>query len=161
MLVTKKELENALGLIKENDHEGSAGRVAECLGSILDVMGEDGREYAHIIDRDEYIATILWQKDDIRAALQEKGIEPSDGNVQAVLNDIMVGDLENCERGWGVIADGIERVFGDSCIDGCNDSLSNAADTLDGLLGNDKAEGADATASNAQRSLGTGTGPLL
>ena len=39
-----------------------------------------------MINRDDYIASILWTEDDISTALENKGYKPSEKNIEVILN---------------------------------------------------------------------------
>lgn len=43
-------------------------------------------DFGNMINRDDYIASILWTEDDISTALENKGYKPSEENIEVIFN---------------------------------------------------------------------------
>lgn len=110
MTVSKKEIEDALSILKANGGSAKAEKLCGALSYIIDGMG--GREHADIIDRDAYIASVLWHRKDIEEALDERGLEPADENVGKAIGALDTGMLEDCSDGWDAIYDAVDSAFG-------------------------------------------------
>lgn len=112
MKISKKQLLSALSILEEHDTKNKAGAVRRALKKICKDMDRDDRDdTADLIDRNAYIATILWQEDDIKEALWEHDIKPSRSIIDEVVCKLDTDEMENCEHGWDVINDTISRVL--------------------------------------------------
>jgi len=61
-----------------------------------------------IVVETDFVAAKLWCIDDIKDCLQINGFEPSDHNVNEVMNTHYLDDLNNCTDGdWSIIHDAI------------------------------------------------------
>ncbi len=66
--------------------------------------GRPDDQFLDLLNRDDYIATVLWSKADIETALEEKGYPVTEDNVNAVINSGMLKCLGDCTDGdWEVI----------------------------------------------------------
>lgn len=97
MEFTKSELKNAVSVLLKSENE-DANRVGYTLAKIM-YDPECGGEY-DLINRNHYIATILWQTEDVKGELEEQGFEGSDENAAIVINEGLHGSLEDCSSGW-------------------------------------------------------------
>lgn len=101
MKIHYEALKKAASILSEAAHEDSKlSPIVDCLREML--ANENPREpYADIIDRNMYLATILWEKGDIGGALSEAGVEPTEDNVVALINN---ADMKKSMEEQGVAA---------------------------------------------------------
>lgn len=86
----------------------AAGKNIPALETFLD--GRPDEQFLDLLNRDDYIATVLWSKEDIEAALEEKGYPVTKGNVNAVINSGMLKALGDCTDGdWEIIYQAIDN----------------------------------------------------
>lgn len=86
----------------------SEGKDVPLLESFL--KGRADEQFLDLLNRDDYIATVLWSKEDIEAALEEKGYPVTKGNVNAVINSGMLKALGDCTDGdWEIIYQAIDN----------------------------------------------------
>ena len=78
------------------------------IAAALKELQENNNQPFELINRSEYIESILWSEEDIRNALEQYGYEMSQENVDKVVNRIVdsLGD-RSVEAGWDVITSAI------------------------------------------------------
>lgn len=85
----------------------SAGRNIPELESFLQERSDD--EELSLMNRGDYFATKVWQKDDIEACLEDNDYPVTEENIQRVLKCKMLNTLNDCtEIDWGIIEAAIE-----------------------------------------------------
>ena len=86
----------------------SEGKNIPPLKTLLE--GKPDNQFLDLLNRDDYIATKLWSKEDIEAALEEKGYPVTEDNVNAVINSGMLKTLGDCTDGdWEIIYQAIDN----------------------------------------------------
>lgn len=103
MRFTIKEIENAAKMLKNIEP-----RLANELNRIVEEASNNkypstNKQEIELINKNEYFASILWTRYDIKCTLEENGYEGTDENINAVLNEISISDMEDCENGWNII----------------------------------------------------------
>ena len=96
MMITKSALWDAELTLRE------AGRddLAKLISGLLDeIPGKTG----NFINRENYVATVLWQDENIEQYLTEQGIE-YDAEMVGAIADRCKDGLEDCSAGWDVIS---------------------------------------------------------
>ena len=106
-MITKSEI---MAAIRSLGVANESPELVKRLSEIAAGLGE--HDEAVLIDRNQYFASILWQEEDVRSALEERGVDPTEENISLVLSDCDVSEMENCEHGWECIYAAIFRVFG-------------------------------------------------
>lgn len=95
-----------VGLLKQL----SEGHDIPALESFLSGRKDD--EVLDLLNRNDYIATTLWSREDIASMLEERGIEPSEENIDAVLDSGCLKYLGDCnDEDWMMINDAITHAF--------------------------------------------------
>lgn len=62
----------------------------------------------NIIDRDSFIASKLWSREDVLSVLNERGYEGTEAEIDAVINTDYLKALDECtDRDWSIINDAI------------------------------------------------------
>lgn len=108
----KEDLTKAIAILK--GCEDAPICVIQKLQEIVDDP-ENGPDVS-LIDRGHYFASILWQEEDIRSELRERGYECSKENVAEVLNYLDVEGMEDCGHGWGFIYEAIDKAEKESLL---------------------------------------------
>ena len=76
------------------------------------INGHDDSDYLDLINRDDYIASKLWSKQDIINQMNEMGIEVTEDNVADVINSGLLKGLNECsDQDWGIISDAINVII--------------------------------------------------
>lgn len=101
MKFTKTEIEKAIT-------ELSNPKMKSFLQAVLN--DKECENKYDLINKDHYFATILWQKEDIKVALEEEDMPNNDDMVEKILDHIGISEMENCEHGWDCITDAIDRI---------------------------------------------------
>lgn len=101
MRFTKTEIEKAIT-------ELSNPKMKSFLQAVLN--DKECENKYDLINKDHYFATILWQKEDIKVALEEEDMPNNDDMVEKILDHIGISEMENCEHGWDCITDAIDRI---------------------------------------------------
>lgn len=66
-----------------------------------------------ILIRSDYVATVLWSRDDIASTLIDKGYKDSDENIEQVIGSGELGPLGDCDdEDWNVINNAVKHVAG-------------------------------------------------
>lgn len=74
--------------------------------------GRNDDEILDLLNRNDYIETVLWSSNDIADKLTEKGIEPTDNNIKKVIYSGYLKHLGECtEEDWMTIEFAIDNVF--------------------------------------------------
>lgn len=107
MYILKSELEKAI-LSIPNECEN----VKTVLKRIL-CDPENTSNKVNIIDREAYLATILWTEEDISQALYQMKIEDSEENMSMIIGEYLSDEIEEAgiAAGWDVINDTIYDKF--------------------------------------------------
>lgn len=107
MNLTVKELSAAVEKLAK-DTETKI--VHDVLENILNAATAEQRGI-DLMDREAYIAAVLWQKEDIATALEEEHWEPTPANREAVENEMCVRAMQEgmTERGWDYINEAISE----------------------------------------------------
>lgn len=84
--------------------------VHDVLENILNAAKAEQRDI-DLMDREAYIAAVLWQEEDIATALEEEHWEPTPANREAVKNEMCRKAMEEgmTERGWDYITEAISQ----------------------------------------------------
>ena len=62
----------------------------------------------NIIDRNSFIASKLWSREDVLSVLNERGYEGTEAEIDAVINTDYLKALDECtDRDWSIINDAI------------------------------------------------------
>lgn len=106
MVFRKDTLEEAAREIQFR-HPALATFLKECAKTA------DANDRVELLDRNEYFASILWQKCDVKDFLiEERGYleeEITDEMVDSIIAKIRSDyDIENCEPGWEVIGAAVD-----------------------------------------------------
>ena len=105
--MTKQQLQNAIDTLQKTEKD--YGDLIQVLNDIINDT-ENKADNICLIDRNHYIATILWQRDDIREQLAQLCMPTSDAFVDEVLKELSITDMEDCENGWAYIKTAAETV---------------------------------------------------
>jgi len=102
MFISKEAIKAGL---KDMDYLGNPVHrpLREALEQMLKAMEHDNRDGLNLIDRDSYIATVLWQEEDIKSVLEDRGFPTDEETVTEVLNHLSISQLEDCSDGFDVI----------------------------------------------------------
>lgn len=92
-----------------SSHAESVNKVADFLEGVVSNMEKSEEELSMLMNRNECIGSILWTEPDVFEALKEEGYEASEENFNEVLSQIDKEELENCEHGWDVINNAVNR----------------------------------------------------
>lgn len=104
----RHEIERAIEILS------SANETPTLIRRLKEIVTDpEGSSEVDLIDRNKYFATILWQEEDIRSALEDRGIEPTDENIELVFDNLGISEMENCEYGWDCIYCAINETFSD------------------------------------------------
>lgn len=120
--ITITENENMYGKITEMEKtENGYKKVIELSGQanayVIDrlirmIAKADTLYPSDVINRRDCIATTIWTNDDIAAKLEEKGYEPSDENIAAVISTGALKNLGDClDYHWGTIDNAIAEAM--------------------------------------------------
>lgn len=64
-----------------------------------------------ILDRRDYVAAVLWTREDIAECLKEKGFEGNEENINRVVESGWLDALNDCsDVDWNVIFDAIDNL---------------------------------------------------
>ena len=96
--ISCKELKRAISVLEKADSHGCE-KIKKILKEIVKTSIE---ENVNLIDRNQYFATILWQDDDIKTALEERDFSTLSENVERIKTNSKK-QLEDCSHGWDVI----------------------------------------------------------
>lgn len=80
------------------------------VGVLRGFANDDECSSVALINRNHYFATVLWQEQDIVDLLRENGIEASQKNISAVLNNLSVSDMEDCSKGWELLQAAVDSI---------------------------------------------------
>ena len=100
MEFTKNELEDIVEVLANSGSE-SAIKMAHKLAEMMQNNSESN--VYNLINHKPYIASVLWDVDDIKEVLSEKGFTTTDENVAIVCRTGIVEALEDRLGGWDII----------------------------------------------------------
>lgn len=106
MKFSKNELNDVKEILNGNQSE-SVKKMTKFLDEVL--SDKDCDEEYDLINRDHYVASVLWQMEDIKAALEERGYATSDWNVEEIVGNINSEKMCDTEFGWEAIYQAIEQ----------------------------------------------------
>jgi hypothetical protein len=66
------------------------------------IAGKEDDQALDLIDRNDYIASVLWQREDIKVVLVDNEIDASEENVDKVIDKLGEG-LKDCSSGFEYI----------------------------------------------------------
>lgn len=107
MKFTNVELKAAMRALEESDNR-AAQKMSQWLAEVVDDPECDG--FYDLINRDHYVATILWNFNDIKEALKERGFCTTDENADLVYAELIPEVMEDCSAGWDHIYATIDRL---------------------------------------------------
>ena len=97
---TKNELEDIFEVLDNSGNE-SAIKMAHKLAEMM--QNDSESNVYNLINQKPYIASVLWDVDDIKEVLSEKGFTTTDENVAIVCRTGIVEALEDRLGGWDII----------------------------------------------------------
>ena len=100
MEFTKNELEDIVEVLANSGNE-SAIKMAHKLAEMM--QNDSESNVYNLINQKPYIASVLWDVDDIKEVLSEKGFTTTDENVAIVCRTGIVEALEDRLGGWDII----------------------------------------------------------
>jgi hypothetical protein len=100
MEFTKNELEDIVEVLANSGNE-SAIKMAHKLAEMM--QNDSESNVYNLINHKPYIASVLWDVDDIKEVLSEKGFTTTDENVSIVCRTGIVEALEDRLGGWDII----------------------------------------------------------
>ena len=99
MRFEKDELKEVIELLEKSNNP-NARKMAIGLKEMVD----DPECYdCNLINRNHYLATVLWRVEDVKKALKNNGFAGTEENVDTVCRDGLIKSLEDCSEGWDVI----------------------------------------------------------
>ena len=96
----KNELEDIVEVLANSGNE-SAIKMAHKLAEMM--QNDSESNVYNLINQKPYIASVLWDVDDIKEVLSEKGFTTTDENVAIVCRTGIVEALEDRLGGWDII----------------------------------------------------------
>ena len=76
------------------------------------IESHKNEDYLDLINRDDYVASVLWSKEDIASQMAEMGITPTEENIAKVINSGNLKRLNECsDQDWYVIKYAIEEAL--------------------------------------------------
>lgn len=100
MEFTKNELEDIVEVLANSGNK-NAIKMAHKLAKMMQNNSESN--VYSLINQKPYIASVLWDVDDIKEVLSEKGFATTDENVAIVCETDIVEALEDRLSGWDII----------------------------------------------------------
>lgn len=109
MELSRKELEKTVLLLKDNPE---VKNVCEALQKASEGLQKKNSDTVEAIDHNQFFARVIWQEEDIRTHLEDKGYEVSDENVNKVLQELDARRLVETmiEAGWEIIYEAVQNV---------------------------------------------------
>lgn len=103
MTITHEKMQRAISLLAEHGEAGTA--------NALKLMLADTKKH-DLIDRNAYLASILWQKEDLEKALRQNHYKTTDENIAILAKVLPCCSLEerSIEAGWYAIDHAVWKV---------------------------------------------------
>ena len=104
-MIVKKELWQAIAILKACD------RCPELTDTLESILNNTNNPYSTVdlLDRNAFMATVLWTDEDIEGILRSEGIEPTDAIMHTVKCRV-VDSLEDCSDGYEIITAAIHSL---------------------------------------------------